>query len=373
MPWLKHRSLFLLGPRQTGKSTLLKTRFPRARYVDLLEADTFRELSARPERLRQTLRAEERVVIIDEIQKLPVLLDEVHAMIERDKKLRFVLTGSSAAQTSAWTSQSARGARVVCTPAPIGYARDTRRTFAQAPERWRLPSVFDSPYPRQDLRAYVGTYLREEIQAEALTRSVERFSRFLEIAAPSNGKQVNYTQVGSDCGMPPRTVREHFQILEDTLVGYQLPAYRKTIKRKPVATAKFYFFDVGVANAMLNRGEIAPRSEAFGEALEHLVFCELRAYLDYRRIDIPLTYWRTHSKQEVDFVIGDAIAIEVKGKSAVTERDTKGLRALHEEMPLQRRIVVCMERQPRTDDHGHEIMPASFFLERLWGDAIAPI
>lgn len=150
--------------------------------------------------------------------------------------------------------------------------------------RGSLPSVLDSPVPREDLKAYVGTYLQEEIRAEGLTRSIENFSRFLAVAGLCNGEQLNYTEVGSDAGVPARTVREYFQVLEDTLIGHSLPAYQKTVKRKPVATSKFYLFDVGVANALLNRSAVTPGSESYGRALEHLTFLELRAWIDYRRI-----------------------------------------------------------------------------------------
>jgi predicted AAA+ superfamily ATPase len=198
-----------------------------------------------------------------------------------------------------------------------------------------LPAVLDSPHPREDLNAYVGVYLQEEIRAEALVRSVESFSRFLQVAALTNSQLLNYASVASDTGIPARTVREHYQMLEDTLIGFQLPPFQRTRKRKPVATAKFYLFDVGVANALLKRGEIAPSSELFGTALEHLVFLELRAYLDYRRMDHELTFWRTHSGFEVDFIVGDATAIEVKASRRVTPRDLRGLTALSEERRLK--------------------------------------
>jgi len=235
--------------------------------------------------------------------------------------------------------------------------------------RGGLPAVLDSPAPAEDLRAYVGTYLQEEIRAEGLTRSIEAFSRFLNVAGTCNGEQVNFTSVGSDAGVPPRTVREYFQILEDTLVGYPLPAFQKTSKRKPVATAKFFFFDVGVANTLLKRSEFQAGSESFGRALEHLIFLELRAYLDYRRSDLPLCYWRSRSRLEVDFVIGDHVAIEVKAKARVTPRDFAGIGALADELALERRVVVCSEPRRRRDANV-EILPVEEFLDDLWNDRI---
>lgn len=368
-PLLHHRSIFLFGARQTGKSTLLHHLFPEAVFFDLLEADTFRELSARPEYMRQTVPPGTKLVVIDEVQKLPGILDEVHLMIERDKELRFVLTGSSARRLKRGGANLLAGRAWVVHLHPLVAAEIGSGRLLERLNRGSLPAVLDSELPHEDLKAYVGTYLQEEIRAEGLTRAVENFSRFLEVAGACNGEQVNFTAVGSDSGVPPRTVREYFQILEDTLIAYQLPAYRKTVKRKPVATAKFYFFDVGVANTLLKRSEIVPGSETFGRALEHLIFLELRARLDYTRSDLVLTYWRSRSRIEVDFVIGDSIAIEVKGKPRVTHRDLNGLRALDEELQLERSIVVCTEPRRRTDD-GIEILPVEQFLEDLWAGKV---
>lgn len=367
---LAHSSLFLFGPRQTGKSTLLRMLFPQARYFDLLEADTFRELSAASELIRQRLKPEDALVIIDEIQKLPALLDEVHLLIERNKSLRFILTGSSARKLKRGGANLLAGRALTFRLHPLV---SPEVNFAQLDERLNrgsLPAILTSPIPHEMLRAYVGTYLQEEVLAEGLVRNIGSFSRFLTTAGLTNGEQVNFTAVGSDTGVPPRTIREYYQILEDTLVGYVVPTFQQTNKRKPVTTPKFYLFDVGVANVLAKRGAIEVGSELFGRALEHLVFLELRAYLDYQRLDLPLTYWRCQSKFEVDFIIGDDIAVEVKGKSFVSARDLKGLRALSEEVTLRRKIVVCTEREPRRLDDGTEVLPVEMFLRQLWGREI---
>lgn len=368
----RQRSLFLLGPRQTGKSTLLRHTFPDARYYDLLEADTFRELSAYPETIRQRLTPADGLIIVDEVQKLPALLDEVQALIDRNRNLRFILTGSSArklkrgdANLLAGRAWFARLHPLVSGELPPG-ALDRRLNTGS------LPAVFDSKAPAEDLRAYVGTYLKEEIRAEGLVRSIESFARFLEVAALTNTHLLNYTSVANDTGIPVRTVREHYQLLEDTLVGFQLPPYRRSLKRKPVATAKFYFFDVGVANTLMRRGEIRPGSELYGPALEHQVFLELRAFLDYRRLDQPLTFWRTHAGHEVDFVVGDDIAIEVKATRRVSPADLRGLSALAEETTLKRRFVVSTEGHERTTDQGVIVLPAAVFFQRLWEGEIVP-
>jgi predicted AAA+ superfamily ATPase len=367
---VRHRSLFLLGPRQTGKSTLLRNTFPDARYIDLLEANTFRELSAYPETLRQSLAPREKLVIIDEVQKLPALLDEVQALIDRDKSLRFILTGSSARKLKQGRANLLAGRAWFTRLHPlvsheVTYAALTRRLNVGS-----LPAAFDSAQPEGDLHAYVGGYLKEEIRAEGLVRSIESFSRFLEVAALTNAQVLNYASVASDTGIPARTVREHYQMLEDTLVGFQLQPYRRARKRKPVATAKFYFFDVGVANVLMKRGEIRPGSELYGAALEHQIFLELRAYLDYRRLDKELTFWRTHSGYEVDFVVGNDIGVEVKASRRVSPADQKGLLALSEDVKLKKKVIVCGEPRERVTDEGIVVLPLQVFFERLWSDRL---
>jgi predicted AAA+ superfamily ATPase len=367
---LKHKSIFLFGPRQTGKSTLVHEALPDAAFYDLLEADTFRELSARPEYLRQTLGDQQSVVVVDEIQKLPSLLDEIQLLLERNKKLRFVLTGSSARKLKRGAANLLGGRAWVCRLHPLVSAELGHRRLLDRLNRGSLPAIIDSEHYKEDLKAYVGTYLHEEIRAEGLTRSIENFSRFLEVAGLTSGEQINFSAVADDAGFPPRTVREHYQILEDTLVGHQLPAYQKTSKRKPVATAKFYLFDVGVANTLKRTPMIEAASDAYGRALEHLVFLELRSFLDYRRLDYELTYWRSRSQFEVDFLVGDEVGIEVKSKIRVSPRDYKGLNVLSEEVRLKRKIVICGEKRRRKADDGVEVMTAEYFLKDLWAGNI---
>jgi uncharacterized protein len=367
---LEHRSVFLLGPRQTGKSTLLAATFPHARFVNLLEADTFRQMSARPESLRQSLRPEEALIVIDEIQKLPSLLDEVHLLIERNKSLRFILTGSSARKLRrtgvnllagrAWT----RHLHPLVTP-EIPHIPLARRLLNGS-----LPSIVESPSPEQDLREYCGVYLQEEIRAEAFTRSIEAFSRFLTVAALSNTTLINFTKIGLDAQVPPRTIREFFSVLEDTLVGFLLPPFQHGKKRKAVATSKFYFFDVGVAHSLQGTTFLAPQTSAYGRAFEHFIASELRTYLSYRHPQRALTFWRTTSHLEVDFIIDTSIAIEVKAGSRVTERDSQSLQALSQETKLTRKILVSMDPQAKVFDSGVECIPVDEFLTQLWNDKI---
>ncbi len=368
---LRHKSLFLFGPRQTGKTTYLRQVFPHARFYNLLETNAFRELSRRPELIRERLGPQEKLVIIDEVQKLPSLLDEAQVMIDRDRELRFIFTGSSARKLRRGGANLLGGRAWVSRLHPLVGPELDYGSLERRLNLGGLPFILNSPHPDEELNSYIGNYLMEEIQAEGAVRSVESFSRFLPVAALASGEQINFTEIGNDCHVPPRLVREYVQVLDDTLVAHQVEPYGKTTKRKPVSMAKFYMFDVGVTNALVKRGKVEPGSEGFGRALEHQIYLELRAYLDYSRlIDIPLTYWRTLSQIEVDFVIGDSVGVEVKARPLTGRRDYKGLMALDEEVPLQRKIVVCLESEPRLSQEGIEVMPITHFLRELWGGRI---
>lgn len=370
-PPLRHKSLFLFGPRQVGKTTFLRQAFPEARYYNLLESRTFRELSARGELIQERLRPDEKLVIIDEVQRLPGLLDEAQGMLDRDRDLRFIFTGSSARKLRRGGANLLGGRAWVARMHPLMAPELEFGNLEKRLNLGGLPFIYNSPEPQEDLNSYLGTYLMEEIQAEGAVRSVESFSRFLPVAALANGEQINFTEMGSDCQVPPRLVREYVQVLDDTLIGHQLEPFQKTKKRKPVATAKLYLFDVGVANALMKRGKVEPGSEGFGRALEHLIYLELRAYLDYsRRTDVPLNYWRTTSQIEVDFVVGESVGVEVKARPLTSRRDYKGLLALNEEVKLKRKIVVALEREPRHTSEGIDVMPVTEFLRQLWGGEV---
>lgn len=368
---LARRSVFLFGARQTGKSTLLRTRYPDAGYLNLLAADTFRQLSSTPESIRQSLAADEQLIIIDEVQKLPRLLDEVHLMIESHKNLRFILTGSSARKLRRGGANLLAGRAHVHYLFPLTSIETDPSQLNRRLQFGGIPSVLDSPDSWKDLQEYVGVYLQEEIRAESLARSIEAFSRFLSVAGLANGEQLNFTKIGNDAQVPPRTVREFFSVLEDTLIGFQLPAFQKTKSRKAVATSKFYFFDIGVAHALQGIREVPPGTPHYGRALEHLVATELRAFLSYSSNDKGLSYWRSASQLEVDFLIGSDVAIEVKGGGHVSERDARGILALNEDLRLRRRIIVCNERQVRRLNSGVEVLPIDVFLSELWAGRVA--
>ena len=291
------KSLFLVGPRMTGKSTLLREALPEALYLDLLDSDLFRRLSARPDYLRELVKNNTKTVVIDEVQKLPEILDEVQRLIDQDKELRFALTGSSARKLKRGAANLLGGRALFLNLHPLvspEIGQETR--LLDRLNRGSLPAIIDSKYYERELGAYVGVYLREEIQAEGLTRSIGNIGRVLETAALCNGQQVNFTQVGSDAQVPPRTVADYFQVFEDTLIGSILPSFRETKSRKAVATPKFYFFDTGVARVLSRTGEIQKGSKAFGDAFEHLVYLEIKAYLDYSFSNARLSYWRSESR-----------------------------------------------------------------------------
>ena len=361
---LAKKSAFLLGPRQTGKTTLIRQTLADCRCYNLLHTDVFLRLSQRPSRLREELRPQDTIIVIDEVQKLPVLLDEVQALIE-ERGIRFLLTGSSARRLFARGVNLLGGRAHMKTLHPFTRA-ELGATFSlgSALETGLLPSIYFSDDPRADLEAYVGQYLKEEIAAEAAVRNLQAFSRFLPIAGLSNGRLINYTNIANDAQVPRATVQEYFQILRDTLIGVDLPAWKNTVKRKPIATSKFYLFDIGIAHHLQQRRHIAPGTPEYGDAFEAYVHHELRTYCDYRGT-VSLHYWRSTSGFEVDFILGDRVGVEVKAKPIVSDQDLRGLKALKEEVRLRHAVVVCMEQSPRRVD-GIEVLPWEMFLDRLW-------
>lgn len=360
---LEKKSLFLLGPRQTGKTSLIRHTLKNVKVYDLLDMSLFLAMSRNPSRLAQELTDKDRFVVIDEIQRLPILLNEVHRLIE-DRGIRFLLTGSSARKLRS------RGVNLLGGRARTKYlhpltSRELGKHFDlfKAVKRGMLPSVYFSDDPRADLQAYAGSYLQQEIIAEGVTRNVPAFSRFLAVASLCNSTIVNFTNVANDAQVPRTTVYEYFEILKDTLILHELPAWRKSIKRKPLASSKYYFFDIGVA-AQLQGREFRPGTPEFGEAFETLLLHELRSYTDYKSAE-PLAYWRSTTGFEVDFILGDHTAVEVKAKENISPQDLKSLRALAEEKKLKRYLCVCLEPRTRTVN-GITILPYRKFLEALW-------
>lgn len=360
---LAKKSYFLLGPRQTGKSFLVRHTLPGARLYDLLDSATYLALSRNPGRIAEEISDDEGIVVIDEIQRLPGLLNEVHRLIEL-RGLRFLLTGSSARKLRGGGVNLLGGrARTQYLHPLTSHELGVRFDLARAAERGLLPSIYFSDDARADLDAYAGTYLQQEIVAEGATRNAPAFSRFLKVAALCNGTIVNFTNLANDAQVPRTTVYEYFEILKDTLVLHELPAWRKSVKRKPLSSSKYYFFDVGVAAALQGR-LIRSGTPEFGQALETIVFHELLAHRDYVSGE-PLAYWRSVSGFEVDFIIGSRTAIEVKAKENVSGADLRSLLALAEERKFRSLLCVCLEARARKVG-AVSIVPCAEFLHALW-------
>ncbi len=372
LPTPGSETFFLWGPRQAGKTTLLRQRYPDARWIDLLKSDEFRRYVTRPELLRQEIEAEGahagRQVVIDEVQKVPTLLDEVHWLFE-NRGVHFALCGSSARKVRRGAANLLGGRALRyelrgLTSSEIGTDFDLNRMLNYG----YLPRMYEATRPRRLLDAYVADYLREEVAAEGLVRNLPAFADFLDAAALSDGEMVNFTNIARECGVSGPTAKGYFGILEDTLLGRWLPAYRRRRKRRVIIAPKFYFADVGVVNRLARRGEMSPGSELYGKAFENWVFHELGAFVSYQEVDADLSYWRLPSGIEVDFVLGDMdVAIEAKSSARVTRNHLRGLRTLIDEHPdVRRRIVVCLEPRARRTEDGIDILPATMFAQRLW-------
>ena len=360
---IEKKSHFLFGPRQTGKTSLIHHSLKGVKVYDLLDTSIYLALSQSPGRIGQELTTKDNLVVIDEIQRLPELLNEVHRIIET-RSIRFLLTGSSARKLRRRGVNLLGGRARTKYLHPFTYKElGDKFDLARAMERGLLPSIYFSDDPRADLQAYAGSYLQEEIVAEGATRNLPAFSRFLKVAALCNSQIVNFTNISNDAQVARTTVYEYFEILKDTLILYELPAWRKSKKRKPLASSKYYFFDVGVVSVLQGR-KFRPGTPEFGEAFETYLVHELINYSDYVSGE-NLSYWRSTSGFEADFIIGDHTAVEVKAKENLSVSDLKPLRALSEEKKLKRYLCVSLEpRRRRFEDV--MVLPYKDFLEALW-------
>jgi len=371
---LEKKSFFLLGPRATGKSFLVKEQLGKQSVIfNLLRSDIYLKLSANPWELEPMIDAavsqgHEKFIVIDEIQKVPHLLDEVHRLIE-DKKMRFLLTGSSARKLKHGHANLLAGRAWTANLYPLSFSEIPNFDLERYLRFGGLPSVYGSEYPMEELHAYTQTYLYEEIQAESLVRKLPQFSRFLTIAALANGQMLNFTKIASDAGVPASTVREYYTLLEDTLIGFMLTPWVKSKKRKAVSTAKFYLFDTGVCHTLAQTQTVDRNSNLYGRSFEHWVGLELRSYLSYKRLNEPLHYWRSTHQHEVDFIIDDRIAIEVKATKKITPQDLKNLQYLGEEKIFQKFYLISQDSIESKHGSIH-CLPWKVFMERLWADEI---
>lgn len=366
-------SIFLFGARQTGKTTLLLQQFPNAEYIDLLDSVTLRKFSNHPETLYELYkdRDSNTIVIIDEIQQVPLLLNEVHRLIYK-RGIRFILCGSSARKLRRKGYNTLGGRAWPCYLYPLVSAEIPDFDIDTALVKGMLPAFYTAKNAYRLLASYLDVYLRQEIKEEALVRNLSNFQRFLDAAALTDGEIVNYNNIATDCGVSANSVKEYFSILEDTLVGYMIPAFAKKVKRRIVLSPKFYLFDIGVTNYLLHRKEIVRGTIEYGHAFEHFVMQELIAYIGYTHNHNKLSYWRTKDGVEVDAVIGNdllggaKLAIEIKSTEDVQNKHLKGLRTFADEHPDCKRIIVSLDRFSRRTDDNIEIVYIYDFLRKLW-------
>ena len=366
-------SIFLFGARQTGKSTALRQQFPNDIYIDLLDTDIRNRLAKRPGLLYEMLKEkpEGTLAIIDEIPEVPELLNEVHRLIS-EKNLRFILCGSSARKLKRKGKNTLGGRAFPVYFFPFVSAELPDLDIDRAVNYGMIPSHYLAKNPIRRLAAYIDVYLKEEIKEESLVRNLTAFQRFLEVAAICDGEMINNNNIAQECGVSATTVSSYFDILEDTLIGYRIPAYTRVVQRRLIQAPRFFYFDVGVVNRLLHRGELVRGTPQYGHAFEHLVVQELIAYMSYTHQEEKLSYWRTYTGIEVDIVIGDArVAIEIKSVEEVLNKHLKGLKAFGEEHPNSRRVIVSLDIIPRRIGD-IECIPVKEFFTRLWAHEFDP-
>ena len=360
-------SLFLFGARKTGKSTLLCSTFPKAMYIDLLDNEARRLYKERPSRLYEQLdgKPAETLVIIDEITEVPELLNEVHRLIFKFN-ITFILCASSARKLKRKGYNTLGGRAFPCHLYPLVSQEIPDFDLERAVNVGLIPQHYTAKNPQKHLAAYIDVYLREEIRAESVVRNLDSFERFLEVAAMTDGEMVNYSNIASDCHVKSVTVKEYLTILQDTLMGYMVPAYQDAKKRKTVQAPKFYYFDVGVTNYLLHRKDLVRGTVEFGHAFEHLVMQELLAYIGYRRRESKLSYWHTYTGFEVDAIIDHSLAIEIKSSEDLQNRHLKGLRAFREGHERFRLIAVSLDPMTRKTEDNIELIFVRDFFRMLW-------
>jgi len=371
------QSAFLWGARKTGKTTFLKNRFPNSVLIDFLKTDTYLEYLKTPSLLRERILAMDenllsQPIILDEVQKVPHILDEVHWLIE-NRGLSFILCGSSTRKLKRGHANLLGGRAWRYLMVPLTFAETAESNLLKILNQGLIPSHYQASEVncRKSLKAYLSDYLIEEVFHEGLTRNIQAFSRFFDALGHCQGEMINYANIARDCGVDAKTVREYFYILEDTLVGSMIYPYTKRKSRELITQMpKFYLFDVGVAGYLSRRIIQEEKGEQFGRAFEHFIYMELQAYNHYAEKDVEIRYWRTKAGQEVDFVLGDTVCIEVKGSDLVKPSDLRGIAAFKEECNPEMAIVVCNEKEPRLSGD-IRIMPWRMFLEQLWnGDIV---
>ena len=371
------QSFFLFGPRGTGKSTFLMNQYPDALWIDLLKPDIFRTYVARPERIIELARGnpEKKVIIVDEVQKVPDILSAVHSLIEQKEKRTYVLTGSSARKLKRTGIDLLAGRVLLRTLHPFLLSElPAPPTLDQALQFGLIPIVVCAEDPGEVLESYVSLYVREEVQIEGLVRNLGNFSRFLEAASFSHASLLNISNVARECGIERKVVEGYVQILEDILLAFKLPVFSKKARRAVVSHPKFYFFDAGVFQSLRPKGPLDRPEEIGGAALEGLVAQQLRAWNAYQNARYEIYFWRSRAGLEVDFVLygRDAIyAIEVKNTSRIRPEDLRALREFRKDYPKSRTILLYRGKERiLTDDV--LCIPCAAFLKELSPRAALP-
>ena len=368
----KDRSAFLWGPRKSGKSYWLKNnygKYPNLPFIDLLKTKEYSEYATRPGLLSERYKDNKGLIIIDEIQKVPPLLDEVHWLIENSKN-HFILTGSSARKLKRGKANLLGGRAWRYHMTPLSFMEVEGFDLEEVMSSGLLPPHYLSSHPQKDLEAYVHDYLKEEIAGEALTQNLPAFHEFLRVAALTSSELLSYANVASECGVSPKIVRTYFDILEDTYLGFRVKPWNKSKERRLIQTEKFYLFDVGVKN-YLAKSQPKIGSAEFGKSFEHYILMELKAYQAYKNPELDIYFWRTANDQEVDFILGDKIAaLEIKASERVSSKDLRHLSVLLEDGPVKHKIVICLEHQVRALSQDIKIWPWKHFLQMLWDGEI---
>lgn len=371
----KGQSAFLWGPRKTGKSTYLKEKFKDSITYNFLKTDLFFELTKEPSLLREQLLAKsdqllEQPVILDEVQKIPQILDEVHWLIE-EKGLSFILCGSSARKLKRGKANLLGGRAWRYEMFPFVSVEIEDLDLLRILNHGMIPIHYLQNNHKKSLRAYTQDYLKEEVFEEGLTRNVPAFSRFFDAMGYSHGELINFSNIARDCGVDSKTVKEYYQILVDTLLGKMISPFKKKQSRQVINRApKFYLFDVGVAGAITKRHLEEEKGELFGKAFEHFIYMELSAHSSFNELNYEINFWRTKTGLEVDFVLGEGeVALEVKSSSLVDKRELRSLTTFIDEYSPKKAIVICNEKTERI--HGKiRIVPWRNFLSDLWDDKI---
>jgi predicted AAA+ superfamily ATPase len=369
------QSAFLWGARKIGKTTYLKEKFSNSVYIDFLKTDLFLEYSKRPSLLRERLLAKDdtlliKPIILDEVQKIPQILDEVHWLIE-NKSLSFILCGSSARKLKRGKANLLGGRAWRYEMHPLVSIELPDLDLIKILNRGLIPTHYLGKYYQKSLTAYTQDYLKEEVFAEGLVRNIPAFSRFFDAIGYSHGELTNYSNIARDSGVDSKTVKEYYQILVDTLLGKFVEPYKVRQDRQVITkAAKFYLFDVGVAGFLSKRHITEERGEMFGKALEHYIFMEILAYNSYKELGFDINFWRTKSGIEVDFILGSGeVAVEIKGSNNILNKDMQSLKIFHEIYSPRKSIMVCNEKEERLAGH-IRVLPWKVFLRQLWDGEI---